>query len=237
MRFLGLSLPVGHPDFGKTIPCPDCQGPILAAKQAEAEQEAIDRLITSAGISPRHMYSFEDFYALPDEMRAGKEQAAELCKTLATDGQVTYEGVCKVGLVLYGEFGTLKTTLGTAALMERARAGYPVLRVKFADFLDDVKDTYGRKDRHAEDLIRAAQKAQFVLLDDMGKPGVIQQMKPDEIRITHKLLEYRNEFLLPLIGTSNCIPALLKMQIGERTYERLRELCHFIKVSGENLRQ
>lgn len=162
-----------------------------------------------------------------------------MCQTFATERQLCLEGICKRGVLLEGSFGVGKTTLATSTLIEAARIGSPILCVKFPDFLDDVQDTYGRDHGDgpsADDIIRAAQRAAFVLLDDMGDPSSSAEMSSDKRRITHKLLEYRLEYELPTLITTNCTPAQLSRQLTEKTKQRVTELCHWIKVQGKSLR-
>jgi DNA replication protein DnaC len=226
------NVPIHHPDFGKSFPCPTCLGPKLA-------QQRLDTLIASSGLSKHHQFTFEQFWALPDEWREGKEHVAELCQIFATERQLCIEGICKRGVLLEGSFGVGKTTLATSTLIEAARIGSPILCVKFADFLDDVQDTYGRERNDgpsADDIIRAAQRAGFVLLDDMGDPTSSAEMSSDKRRIAHKLLEYRLEHELPTIITTNCTTEQLSKQLTEKTKQRVTELCHWIKVRGKSLR-
>lgn len=233
MEWVTRSVPLDHPDFGKSFPCPVCKAPELRAiRQAE-----IGARLRSSGFSARHRYTFEDFEALDLEWREGKEDAYEACKILQRHKEVVIAGVTKPGICLWGDFGLGKTTLGTAAMIREANEGGIVLRIKFSDFLDDVQDAYGRKDEHSEDIIKAAQKAPLVLLDDMCDPRSRQELSPDRSRIALKFFDYRNEQLLPIIITTNCLEAQIEYQLGKQTFERVRELCHFIKVTGANLRQ
>lgn len=223
---------VGHPDFGKAFPCPTCLGPKLA-------QQRLDTLIASSGLSKHHRFTFEEFWGLNDDWREGKEDAARLCQTFATERQLCVEGICKRGVLLFGSYGVGKTTLATSTLIEAARIGSPILSVKFADFLDDVQDTYGRSRENgpsADDIVSAAQKAAFVLLDDMGDPSSSAEMSQDKRRITHKLLEYRLEHELPTIITTNCTADQLSRQLTEKTKQRVTELCHWVIVRGPSLR-
>lgn len=212
----------------------------MEAQQRQDQQAKLNSVIKSAGLSPRHLFTFEDFFALPDELRKDKEHAAELCYLLATEGKLAIEGVWKFGLCLHGTFGVGKTTLTTSALIEAAQRGTPILRVKFADFLDDVWDAYGNRNGNgpkADDLVREAQNAPVVLLDDMGDPKSRDELHPDKRRITHKLLEWRNEYCLTTFITTNCDQDLLEKQLTKRTFERVQELCHFEEVKGPNLRK
>lgn len=238
MKLVTMDLPVEHQDFGKAFPCPTCQQPQLARAAKRAEQEKINTLIASSGLSKHHLYTFEDFWALSDGMRAGKEDAAHICQSLAEQFEVCLD-VCRPGVCLHGVYGTGKTTLATAALLYVAKRGVAVLSVKYPDFLDDVQNTYGRKGEgpSADDVIRAAQEAPFVLLDDMGDPSpAAKEMSPDKRRITHRLLEYRLEHELPTLITTNCTVAQLAFQLTEKTKQRVTELCHWVEVKGDPLR-
>ncbi|TAL00650.1 MAG: hypothetical protein EPO08_12940, partial [Rhodospirillaceae bacterium] len=181
-------------------------------------------------------HTFDDFYALTDDMREGKEEATELVIRFQLDKSITIAGINKVGLCLIGSFGVGKSALATSALIAEALQGGSILRVKFMDLLDDVKDAYSRPDVFPEDIIRAAQRVHLALLDDMGNPRINAELTADQIRITHKILEWRDENMLPTLVTTNCSEEQLKKQITPRTFERLRELCHFVQVGGKNIR-
>jgi len=232
MKAVTLDVPYGDPNFGKAFPCPSCQGPKLA-------QAKLDRMVADSGLSPHHMLTFDDFWGLPPEYREGKEEAASLCAALAQEGQVLVDGLVKYGLLLHGIYGVGKTTLATSTLIERARMGYPVLRVKHADFIDKVQRAYSASENQpdSDEILSAACKAPFAMIDDLGDPMSTKLITDDKRRIIHRLLEYRLEYNLPTVITTNLTQEQIRQQFSERTAQRIFELTHWVVVTGQNLRQ
>lgn len=222
-----------HPDFGKSFPCPTCY-------QHEHEQKQIEKLIVGSGVTLHHELSFDDFFALPEHMQIGKEDAVQACYDLAVYGIVSISDVAKNGVLLYGDYGVGKTTIGTSGLVECARRGKAIMRIKSYDYIDKVQKGYKPKDGepNSDEIMEVAKKAANLLLDDLGtpKPGFVETN--DKVRILQTTLEYRLEYNLPTTITSNLMSHKeIEDQFGKRLAERVRELCHRVLVSGEGLRR
>lgn len=226
------NVPLEHPDFGKAFPCPTCQA-------AKLRQKQLDSLVENGGLSPHHMYTFEDFYALPDDLREGKELAAQACQTLAEEKVVYLNGIPKNGVLLWGVFSMGKTTLATAACIHFAARGGAILRVKWADFMDQVQAGYSPREGelNSDEILGRAQRAPFLMVDDIGDPKDVRPATPDKRRITHRLLEYRLENNLPTVATSNLSRDQMYWYFTDRTAIRIYELSHEIEVTGPGLRQ
>jgi len=69
-------------------------------------------------------------------------------------------------------------------------------------------------------------------LDDMGAE------KPTEWvnERLFEIIDYRYNEYLPVIASTNATPAELKTQIGERSFDRLREMCVFVAVTAKSQR-
>lgn len=244
--------PLGHPDFGKSIPCPVCKAPKLEQAKREAEKARIEQIIKGAGLSKHHMYSFDDFWKLPDEYRAGKEQAAEACQIFAREQWLGYQGIYKRGLLLWGVYGTGKTTLATSIVLEVANAGQTVMRVKYADLLDKIQNAYGAIQVYlrsaakgtlpplsADQIVQASCDVDLLMIDDLGNTRADLIGKPiteDKLKHVHRIFDSRNEMEKPTVVTTNLTEAQIVAQFSERTKQRIYELCHAVEVKGVNLR-
>lgn len=248
MEYVSLTVPVDHPDFGKSFPCPRCKAPKLELAAIEGQKAKLKEIIVNSGLSKHHMHTFEEFWALPDQFRRGKEFAAQAAQSLAETKMLTIEDVTRPGLLLWGSYGTGKTTLATSAVLHVASEGIPVLRIKFADLMDRIQSSYSAVQIYlrqakegdeapltAEQIIKAAESSPFLMIDDLGDP-LSGELTPDKRRIIHRIFEYRDENEMPTIVTSNLDEKSIRKQFSERTGERIFELCHKVEVTGQNLR-
>ena len=210
-----------------------------APKITQAEAEAIYRgVVYRATIPPRYQA-----YTL-SQMRQhftdpSKIAGVDACRELAKRGAVMDRGADRYCLMLAGGFGTGKTTLATAAIKElaweRTKLGEEVdMRwLKFYDFVRSVQSGYG--DGTADEIMRSVQRCSVLLLDDVGdlERGAETDNKRD---LLYQVVDFRNDYLLPTVFTSNLLPADLATQFGQRTFERIMEMCAFVEVGGQNLR-
>lgn len=140
----------------------------------------------------------------------------------------------KAGIVLSGEFGCGKTGLLTPALRSMIEQGKSGLWVEMYGFLGAIQQGYEDGDSNAK--LTAAQKADVILIDDLGD---VERAKPetdDRRRLLYELINYRHNNALPMLITTNCDAELIARQLGTRTMERIFESCAWIQMGGRNLR-
>lgn len=157
------------------------------------------------------------------------------------------------GILLSGGVGSGKTFLSAAVAnavidmsrisdddAERAGKGItdrkytPVRFTSTVELLEQLKATYnaGSGAETAQNITDRLKKAPLLVLDDMGAE------KPSEW-VSERLFEivdYRYNEELPVIITTNATPQELKQKIGERSFDRLREMCVFIPVTAKSQR-
>ena len=157
------------------------------------------------------------------------------------------------GILLSGGVGSGKTFLSAAVAnavidmsrisdddAERAGKGImyrkytPVRFTSTVELLEQLKATYnaGSGTETAQNITARLKKAPLLVLDDMGAE------KPSEW-VSERLFEivdYRYNEELPVIITTNATPQELKQKIGERSFDRLREMCLFIPVTAKSQR-
>lgn len=158
------------------------------------------------------------------------------------------------GILLSGGVGSGKTFFSAAVAnavidmsrisdddAERAGKGImyrkytPVRFTSTVELLEQLKATYnaGSGTETAQNITDRLKKAPLLVLDDMGAE------KPSEW-VSERLFEivdYRYNEELPVIITTNATPQELKQKIGERSFDRLREMCIFIPVTAKSQRQ
>ena len=205
-------------------------------KETEAQQLRLDRLFAGAGIPPH----FRDFTIDTLVARAGndpaKQPAITAVQQFVNEGLVTcpITNRYKAGIVLSGEFGCGKTGLLTPALRAMIEQGKSGLWVEMYGFLGAIQQGYEDGDSNAK--LTAAQKADVILLDDLGD---VERQRPetdDRRRLLYELINYRHNNALPMLVTTNCDAELIAKQLGTRTMERIFESCAWIGMGGRNLR-
>lgn len=205
-------------------------------KEAEAQQLRLNRLFAGANIPPH----FRDFTIDTLIKRAGNDPKKR--PAIAAVQQFVAAGVVacpitsryKAGIVLSGEFGCGKTGLLTPALRATLEQGKSALWVEMYGFLGAVQQGYEDGDSNAK--LTAAQRADVILLDDLGD---VERSKPetdDRRRLLYELINYRHNNALPMLITTNCSADLIAKQMGTRTMERIFESCAWIEMGGRNLR-
>lgn len=182
--------------------------------------EEIARLTMFAGISQRFKNRmFETFKVTKDN-----KKAYETAKDYAAQYPV------KDGLLITGTCGTGKTHLAVAILHAILDRGYPGLFATVPDLLAEIRKSYnGEKD---SEKIKKIKSARFLVLDDLGAEKTTDWVQEQ----LYMIINYRYEYELPTIITSNLDIGQLAQKVGERTTSRLLEMCIGVKLNGEDYR-
>lgn len=206
-------------------PC-GCEGEAAAAKEAEArEREARERerkvKLIRSGVKKRYLE------ATVDEVKA--QQYME--RFGSDDGR---------GLYIHGNVGTGKTYLASAMARMFIDAGYSVVLTTTLSMLEDIQDTYGKEASSLDAVLRFA-SSDVLILDDLGK----ESASAWSASMLFQIVNYRYEAMRPLIVTSQYDLAGLEKRIARQgEYEsaraivsRLRQMCHEVKLSGNDRRR
>lgn len=147
----------------------------------------------------------------------------------------------QAGLFVTGGVGVGKTGLlaGMAlAVAPRLAEERRTLRFAFTpDLLDELRA--GMDAGGATAVMRAYQTAGLLILDDLGSEHVVRadgRPSPWAQERLLALVNYRYEHRLPLWASSNQRLSDLAATLGERTVDRLREVCWQRGMSGASLR-
>ena len=100
----------------------------------------------------------------------------------------------------------------TTELLHELRKSY---KTKEQDFIDDI-----------------ISKKAFIFLDDIGSEKVTDWVE----EIFYLIVNMRYEKVHPMIFTSNLPLSQLAEKIGDRTVSRIKEMCHVVKIDGEDRR-
>lgn len=211
-------------------------------KDAEANQRKLERYFAAAGI-PRH---FQNLTVDTMIAEAGddpeKQEAIGAVQEFMANGWVTdpATGKRKLGMIISGHFGSGKTGILTPALRDYVAKGKSGLWVEMYEFISAVQSGYSNRDEEGDgdwrQRLTAAQKADIILIDDMGDVERVRPETDDRRKLLYELINYRHNNALPMLVTTNCDGAQLAQQFGARTVERVMESCAWIEMGGRNLR-
>jgi IstB-like ATP binding protein len=249
---VGVNVPPGHAMFGRLIPCPN--------KACEAGQtvriQRYSRMLSRSGLPDTYRsLSFDSFYDLPYEQKAGKELAAAACFVFASAGADShYVSLSKSAalvtndpsmvnrlpddsknwLVLQGGLGMGKTGLAAAVVNEILAHGMPVLFYRLQELFAEIQSRYGRTESPtADELIIEIQRADVLILDECNIPNV----SADKSRLMEEIIRFRHGRSLPTIITCNVNQSGFAQMWGERSADVIYERAHWIVLTGQKLRR
>lgn len=185
-------------------------------KQAEALKQAEMHL--GARFQDR---TFETFQVTA-ENRSAYEKCREYARGLNRQTQM--------GLLLSGPVGTGKTHLAAAILKHAFGIGLDAGLVSVPKLLEEIKDRF--KDGTSRTLADKVTRKFFLVLDDLGAEQGTEWAQKE----LYLLINTRYEAKLPTVVTTNCDASELVKQTGERTVDRLREMCDPVALGGKSWR-
>ena len=186
--FLLDDLPVGHPDFGKPVPC-QCK---LNDRRARGRSrfQGVNDLESLA------RFTFESFEPelswLPPDKRANlvRAYAAALAFAEQPDGW----------LLLTGGYGCGKTHLAAAIANQRLEEGQSAIFVVVPDLLDHLRTTFGPNSEASYDqLFDEVRNTSLLILDDLG----VQSATPWAQEKLFQILNHRYNGQLPTVLSTN----------------------------------
>jgi DNA replication protein DnaC len=133
------------------------------------------------------------------------------------------------GLLFSGSVGTGKTHLAAGILKKAFSKGLDGVLISVPDLLDEIRKGYNGEENTIESKVR---NKFLVVLDDLGAENLTEWVRER----LFMLINHRYEHQKPLIITTNCTPAELTVRIGERTTDRIREVCKIVQIGGKSRR-
>lgn len=239
---------LGMDEFQRQHPEAQCHG----IQTCRCVIEARNRELLKGCEVPERItrYSLEDFDNLPDDMKAGKEDAIEIARILCDeDSIVDGDGLTKFGAVFSGKAGFGKTVLAAQPVIERAKRGELPIWIRWGDMIRSVQGLYSKSQIEgysgptADDVISKLQRVRFlcidelfVLRDDQNPNELPPPITPDQLNITMSIIDYRYNYNLPLALTTN----LDEMQVARCSstplLQRLQEMLFWQTMTGKPLR-
>ncbi len=174
--FVYTNVPVGHPDFGKAVPCR------CIRKQAEKEHQS--RLERYSNLGALARLTFDN---LMPQGRSGDTKAQERF-TAAYEAAKAFAAEPKGWLVLTGHSGCGKTHLAAAIANERIDHGYPVFFITTPDLLQHLRSTFSPDSEILYDeFFNRVRNTPLLILDDLGAQATTPwaEEKLDQL-LTHR---------------------------------------------------
>lgn len=136
------------------------------------------------------------------------------------------------GLLFTGDVGSGKTYLAGAIANSLLKNNVRVLFLVVPDFLDELRATYSRANsgdgREPDDvaLLRGVREVDVLILDDLGAHNYTTWT----CNKLYSLLNYRLNYQLPVIITTNLSLGQLDQFLGERTTSRIVQMCRIYEI-------
>lgn len=107
----------------------------------------------------------------------------------------------------------------------------PTVRVQnMTSLLFDVKQSFAKKDNDFLEKVLNSKK--ILMIDDIGAEKVTDWVE----EFVYMLVNNRYENCIPTCFSSNLPLSQLAEKIGDRTVSRIKEMCHVVKLEGEDKR-
>ncbi len=203
---------MGHPDFGRAIPC-TCQ-------QEERRRRNLRRLQRLSQLGYLADKTFATFSLRRDQLSPAQveslRQAMEAAQRFAENPQGW--------LLLIGGVGCGKTHLAAAIANARLARGEPVLFVVVPDLLDHLRATFHPEsdvtyDQRFEDV----RTAPVLILDDLGA----ESATPWALEKLYQIINYRYTARLPTVFTTNASLDAFEPRVRSRLLdESLTTVCY-----------
>ena len=212
-----VQVPVGHPYFGKAIPC-RCQERIDDPSRLERLQR-----YSNMGLLTRLTFDA----TLPDGRSDDTDDRALF--RLAYDASEVYAEEPQGWLVLTGHSGAGKTHLAAAIANRVMERGRPVFFVFVPDLLDHLRSTYTPTSEITYDqLFEQVRTAQLLVLDDLGG----HSSTPWAQEKLYQVLNYRHLSQLPTVITIAVPPESLDERWQTRIWDPQLSASFALGASG-----
>jgi DNA replication protein DnaC len=183
--FVRRDVPVGHPDFGRAIPC-ECR-----------RDEVRDRLRRRSQIGALADRSFENFFPTGRTVLGAQDQRT---LAFALDSCRKYAEEPPGWLLLCGPPGCGKTHLAAAIANRQIELGTEVFFTVVPDLLDHLRATFAPGGEVSYDeLFETVKSSPLLILDDLGTQSSTQWAREKLFQI----LNHRYTARLPTVITTN----------------------------------
>ncbi|HHV34635.1 MAG TPA: ATP-binding protein [Syntrophomonadaceae bacterium] len=198
------------------------------------KQAHLERRYEYANITPEiQTYSFERF-DLNYYRREHRQRAARVLADARQFANDYLKNPNLPGLLITGDVGAGKTFIAGAITNFLLKEGVQVLFLVVPDFLDAIRSTYNKGVESDEaTLIKGAREVEVLVLDDLG----VHNYTPWTCNKLYSLLNYRMNYHLPVVITTNLDLSEIEKFLGKRTTSRIVQMCKVYRLTvGKDIR-
>jgi DNA replication protein DnaC len=214
-----VDLPVGDPNFGKSIPC-EC-------RKKEIAEATNQRIFELSNIKSFSQLTFESFKT-QGRTGLGEKQVRSL--EFALNQSRLYAQNLKGWLLLQGSYGCGKTHLAVSIANFTLSLGIPTLILTVPDLLDWLRYAYDRTDTNFEDRFEEIRNIPLLILDDLGT----QNATPWAEEKLYQIINHRYMMKLPLVVTTNLDLAEVDGRIRSRLLDP--DLVSTVRITAPDFR-
>jgi DNA replication protein DnaC len=220
LGYVRADVPVGHPDFGKLVPC-TCQLAEMAQRRTEA-------LRTLSDLDMLARTTFETFIpeapGLSPDKQANLHWAYEEARDFAQNP--------KGWLVLKGGYGCGKTHLAAAIANACVERGQPVLFITVPDLLDHLRAAFAPTSASGYDTrFEEVRAAPLLILDDLGT----ESSTPWAQEKLFQIFNYRYNARLPTVITTNHELEEITLRLRSRLVDP--DLTRIVSITAPDYRR
>lgn len=196
--------------------CPKCVVERAALEQAEQKRDEQARnmaRLRKAGVPPRFEGKTLDTYqASTDKQQIALAACQKLVEAMRAGKQAP-------NLILIGKPGTGKSHLCCGIVLALYRT-HRVARIDLPDLIREIRATWHKDSPHSEEtVLNYYGELDLLIIEEVGTGAGTD----DERARIFQVINRRYESMLPTVVVSNLDMAALKLEIGERVIDRLRE--------------
>lgn len=226
--YVYLDVPLGHPQYGRAVPC--------RCRREEITRRRAARLREQAGIADAEMalWSFDTFdpdACQPPAVRPSMERIKRLCQAYAANPQGW--------LLLQGAYGSGKTHLAYAIASKALADGRAVFAATAPDMLDVLRAGYNDTSGEFDRRFATMRDAELLVIDDLGT----ESATPWATEKLYQIVNWRYSRRLPMVVTTNVDLGRPGRGLDERMRSRLLEgtrtehgFCRLIPLPAHDFR-
>lgn len=217
--YVRLRVHLGHPDFGKAVPC------VCTENEEGADKTA--RLLRYSGLGPLSRLTFEELSPRGRSPSPAHQEAFAKAVAAAHAFVKSPSG----WLVITGPSGCGKTHLSAAIAGRCIENGQAALFMVVPDLLDHLRAAYqpGSEVTYDE-LFEMVRNAPVLVLDDLG----VQSATPWAEEKLFQLINHRYSAQMPTIITTNLDPAVFDARIQTRLTDIALSQVHYLESGTES---
>lgn len=165
-------------------------------------------------------------------------EALDVVEAMIAGEQVEINGNIKPGVLLYGGTGTGKSSMAYITYSHFLRLGVSCAWLDYRDLVNSIRETYGSayRGQPLAGICQPYAAATVLIIDELGSETRGKAMFEDVLEAMRLIFHPRYNQRKVTFVTTNVYPPQLKHQFGDLVYSRMAGNCHFIEMTGIDMR-